>query len=114
MHSAFSVLASERRSTGDVRRRPGYKIWRLFKFEFSEVNINSQCLVLNVLNDRSIDENLKRRQILKPGLCRTSNAVRKREKMRNAHISEMRSNGYWFINITGYAILNVDLGKGTC
>ena len=23
-----------------VRRRPGYKIWRLFKFEFSEVNIN--------------------------------------------------------------------------
>ena len=33
-------LASERRSTVDVRRRPGYKIWRLFKFEFSEVNIN--------------------------------------------------------------------------
>jgi hypothetical protein len=57
-------LASERRSTVDVRRRPGYKIWRLFKFEFSEVNIiglNNQCLVLN---DRSIDENLKRRQIL--------------------------------------------------
>ena len=25
-------LASERRSTVDVRRRPGYKIWRLFKF----------------------------------------------------------------------------------
>jgi hypothetical protein len=25
-------LASERRSTADVRRRPGYKIWRLFKF----------------------------------------------------------------------------------
>jgi exonuclease III len=33
-------LASERRSTVNVRRRPGYKIWRLFKFEFSEVNIN--------------------------------------------------------------------------
>ena len=33
-------LASERRSTVDVRRRPGYKIWRLFKFEYSEVNIN--------------------------------------------------------------------------
>jgi hypothetical protein len=33
-------LASERRSTVDVRRRPGYKIWRLFKFEFSEVNMN--------------------------------------------------------------------------
>ena len=32
--------ASERRSTVDVRRRPGYKIWRFFKFEFSEVNIN--------------------------------------------------------------------------
>jgi hypothetical protein len=32
-----------------------------FKFKFSNVNINSQCLVLN---DRSIDENLKRRQIL--------------------------------------------------
>ena len=25
-------LASERRSTFDVRRRPGYKNWRLFKF----------------------------------------------------------------------------------
>ena len=25
-------LASERRSTVDVRHRPGYKIWRLFKF----------------------------------------------------------------------------------
>ena len=60
VHSEF-FLASERRSTVDVRRRPGYKIWRLFKFEFSEVNINSQCLVLN---DRSIAENLKRRQIL--------------------------------------------------
>jgi hypothetical protein len=60
VHSEF-FLASERRSTVDVRRRPGYKIWRLFKFEFSEVNINSQCLVLN---DRSTDENLKRRQIL--------------------------------------------------
>jgi hypothetical protein len=46
-------LASERRSTFDVRRRPGYKIWRLFKFKFSDVNINRQCLVLN---DRSIDE----------------------------------------------------------
>jgi hypothetical protein len=33
-------LASERRSTVDVRRRPGYKIWRLFKFEYSEFNIN--------------------------------------------------------------------------
>ena len=33
-------FASERRSTVDVRRRPGYKIWRFFKFEFSEVNIN--------------------------------------------------------------------------
>jgi hypothetical protein len=33
-------LASERRSTVDVRRRPGYKMWRLFKFEYSEVNIN--------------------------------------------------------------------------
>ena len=46
MHSAF-FLASERRSTVDVLRGPGYKIWRLFKFEFSEVNINSQCLILN-------------------------------------------------------------------
>jgi hypothetical protein len=31
LHSAF-FLVSERRSTVDVRRRPGYKIWRLFKF----------------------------------------------------------------------------------
>ena len=70
---AFRIF-SRFRTAFNIRRKPGYKIWRLFKFEFSEVNINSQCLL--VLNDRSIDENLKRR---------------KREKMRNAHISEMRS-----------------------
>jgi hypothetical protein len=35
-------LPSERRSTVDVRRRPGYKILRLFKFEFSEVNLEWQ------------------------------------------------------------------------
>ena len=74
MHSEF-FLASERRS----------------KFEFSEVNINSQCLVLN---DRSIDENLKSLRKFCNQACverRPSNAVRMREKMRNAHISEMRS-----------------------
>jgi hypothetical protein len=55
----FSLSNGVRRSTFDAGLVT--KIWRLFKFKFSDVNINSQCLVLN---DRSIDENLKRRQIL--------------------------------------------------
>jgi hypothetical protein len=94
VHSAFSVLASERRSTVDVRGRPGYKIWRLFKFEFSEVNINSQCRVLMSWMTEVLMKTWKGAKFCNQACVerRPSNAVRKREKMRNAHISEMRSN----------------------
>ena len=46
----------------------------------TNININSQCLVLN---DRSVDENLKRRQILYPDLCRTSTVERRSEARKN-------------------------------
>ena len=87
----FSRPNGVRRSTFDAGLVT--KFGAFSSLNFPDVNINSQCLVLN---DRSIDENLKRRQIncVTMQACverRPSKAVRKREKMRNAHISEMRS-----------------------
>jgi hypothetical protein len=48
MHFWQACLASERRSTVDVRRRPGYKIWRLFKFSSILLSFKTLAIYINV------------------------------------------------------------------
>jgi hypothetical protein len=93
-------LASERRSTVNVRRRPGYKIWRLFKFSSILLSFKTRywLFILIYINFGKFKLEKAPNFVTRPA----SNVDRRpsfgsEKKMRNAHISEMRSKE--FLNV---------------
>ena len=88
-------LASERRSTFDVRRRPGYKNWRLFKFSSILLSFKTRhwLFILIYINFGKFKLDKAPNFVTRPASnvdLRTPFGSQK--KMRSAHISEMRSN----------------------
>jgi hypothetical protein len=87
-------LASERRSTVDVRRRPGYKIWRLFKFSSIRLSFKTRHWLFILIY---IKFGIFKLEKAPNFVTRPASNVDRRtpfgseKKMRNAHISEMRS-----------------------
>ena len=87
-------LASERRSTVDVRRRPGYKIWRLFKFSSILLSFKTRHWLFILIY---IKFGIFKLEKAPNFVTRPASNVDRRtpfgseKKMRNAHISEMRS-----------------------
>jgi hypothetical protein len=88
-------LASERRSTFDVRRRPGYKNWRLLKFSSILLSFKTRHWLFILIYINFGKFKLEKAPIF---VTRPASNVDRRtpfgseNKMRNAHISEMRSN----------------------